>query len=1398
MIPAEPEEEHIPGQEEFDIEIFRLAIPVQDRSAEKVLDAVIYLYLQFRADGYPIQQIHTDRAREFTTKSFEQWCRSRSIYKTTTSGDSPQQNGRAERAVQAVKARIRTQLLDRGWGAEKWPLACWNVYSSERLRMKKKEGKVPPFGYPVLVRKRYWKLKELEPTHQKVSYIAQTPEAHGHLVLQEDGKLMITAYILGRTMEPPERKEAWIAVKTEAERQEDALEIRRRIRGKVAVRAMKLDDDIEEKIEDEENDVKERRSRVWELLEQEGVHCLYDDEEAAKLVHVHLKQMMKMQQEEQEEEVLNRVRERLHEWGREMERCGSSRTTSTVWREESVGESDSTGASEDEGGEDSGPSHTVEAGDHAEAWTSTKDQGGSVCGNFVEFRGEELFAAGADSAASRLTLKTAAEKEWDILTVDIRVAFLHAPLTTTMKDGSEDSKVVFSLKPPHLLVKLGYASAEEVWIAEKAMYGLRQSPRSWSLYRDETMQARCIPGLLRQAASEPNLWVVEAEGEILSGIVLVYVDDMLITGQADVVKKVLAAIQEKWQTSEPEMVTETTATKFLGMEISRMGGPVKASQEAFVTERLPTNKIGRKLGGGQRLACTLRAGRFGNRRRGECLWGGCARSTAHRWRAFVARYTNSCGSHLCNRKVVTMGSEGTKGSQADRWPDLVLPQEDEITRNPIHQGGWHWMGRRKNNLVCRRTVTPVSPRPGSIRWAQWSFVGTARQWLGDLENKLSQHSAQQKLSWWSLQRPWSWVTRSTHYFKICFVADIGTKPLLAKRLDDLKALLGMSLEVIHKKEKNVEVAENEVIMKVMKLLTVATLIEVTGAQGSDDEGPERQANEDTSMLFLMMTAYTLVVIVAVMVIQRFTAFWEEFHLSGYDRRTREIRRAERDVRDAEMRAADAHDRLKRLREEEDETRRSSRRSSRAGSSRRSLEPYERTREESSPGYWPTTSESERSYRSRQGDQPQRREESSSGHRPTPESEDQPLRGEESVSTRDYDRRSDSGAEEGRFNAFQGPEGLQVGSGGEESSRDMRTRGRYVEEAVRQQAEALLQHGGQEGDVQGGEPWQKIYYKKNGEKIKMKHQLDFRIQVMGVNYQCWKKLRKKQVKRIHWHQEPLHHNLLEVKDPRNRTLSLKKNQKEKIVKEKIVSIYMYVTIREYDEETVVAELYYKLRFREIPMDSLMIGSSSNLRTTRFGSHHKERDTTRALPVWPWRTRDVLLWVHGAQFAGEVFLPRDTWQRMCEPLVMKLTMIVYVLELEIRSWGDTLSANGALKYRRQLLDSPQCTGGQGMLDRRMAWAALQVKNRPVGKLPHNFPRGSAGFWDFMAVISMTNWCRGSHSDSRIDWKVKKGAACSFVPLTLSQSVFNNYWFMILLANACPISGRRIRHMKTLEKR
>ena len=79
-----------------------------------------------------------------------------------------------------------------------------------------------------------------------------------------------------------------------------------------------------------------------------------------------------------------------------------------------------------------------------------------------EAGGQDLYAGGADTVAVRYVLKRGAEEGWTGCVIDIKAAFLNAPLQ------AEDGDKVVVLKPPHLLVKLGYVKSDEYFLVEKA------------------------------------------------------------------------------------------------------------------------------------------------------------------------------------------------------------------------------------------------------------------------------------------------------------------------------------------------------------------------------------------------------------------------------------------------------------------------------------------------------------------------------------------------------------------------------------------------------------------------------------------------------------------------------------------------------------------------------------------------------------------------------------------------------------------------------------------------------------------------------------------------------------------------------------------------------------------
>ena len=102
-----------------------------------------------------------------------------------------------------------------------------------------------------------------------------------------------------------------------------------------------------------------------------------------------------------------------------------------------------------------------------------------VCGNYQDPGTDEVYAGGADGNQIRAQVRLASSKEWSIYGTDIRVAFLNAP--------RRDETKITAMEVPAVFRKLGLASSNDVWVIEKALYGLVGSPRDWCLYRDETL-----------------------------------------------------------------------------------------------------------------------------------------------------------------------------------------------------------------------------------------------------------------------------------------------------------------------------------------------------------------------------------------------------------------------------------------------------------------------------------------------------------------------------------------------------------------------------------------------------------------------------------------------------------------------------------------------------------------------------------------------------------------------------------------------------------------------------------------------------------------------------------------------------------------------------------------------
>lgn len=75
-----------------------MTIPVRSKKSKDVIRAVAQILARVRSLRIPVNRVRTDRGQEFCSKEFQEWIRVRDLWHTTTAGDEPSTNSRAEKS----------------------------------------------------------------------------------------------------------------------------------------------------------------------------------------------------------------------------------------------------------------------------------------------------------------------------------------------------------------------------------------------------------------------------------------------------------------------------------------------------------------------------------------------------------------------------------------------------------------------------------------------------------------------------------------------------------------------------------------------------------------------------------------------------------------------------------------------------------------------------------------------------------------------------------------------------------------------------------------------------------------------------------------------------------------------------------------------------------------------------------------------------------------------------------------------------------------------------------------------------------------------------------------------------------------------------------------------------
>ena len=216
------------------------------------------------------------------------------------------------------------------------------------------------------------------------------------------------------------------------------------------------------------------------------------------------------------------------------------------------------------------------------------------CGNHIPSaqvaeKKSDLYAGGIDALTVRVVLAyTAQQVGWEASVVDVKTAFLYAPVRGS-QEGNVEAPVIV-VKPPYLLVQLGLLKATDRWKVKKALYGLQTSPRDWQEHRDKELRtirlANPEKAKLHQGVTDESLWFIRSEGGYTMGLMIVYVDDIAVFGPKGLVEAVVTALRQKWRLSDPSWASPPQPVLFCGMELTKASYGWRVTQRRYLQELL--------------------------------------------------------------------------------------------------------------------------------------------------------------------------------------------------------------------------------------------------------------------------------------------------------------------------------------------------------------------------------------------------------------------------------------------------------------------------------------------------------------------------------------------------------------------------------------------------------------------------------------------------------------------------------------------------------------------------------------------------------------------------------------------------------------------------------------------
>ena len=173
---------------------------------------------------------------------------------------------------------------------------------------------------------------------------------------------------------------------------------------------------------------------------------------------------------------------------------------------------------------------------------------------------DQTYAPVAKLKSIRILVAFALHRNWNLYAIDIVTAYLNSHLQHS----------VYMLPPDGLHPNL---PANKVLLLRKGLYGLRQGAYEWH----ETLDGEMLQLGMKPLEADSCVYIDE-EGEL---VVLVYVDDMIVTGTEDKCRNFKQQLQAKFKANDLGQLTW-----YMGIEFLHHTNGIALSQRGYIQKAL--------------------------------------------------------------------------------------------------------------------------------------------------------------------------------------------------------------------------------------------------------------------------------------------------------------------------------------------------------------------------------------------------------------------------------------------------------------------------------------------------------------------------------------------------------------------------------------------------------------------------------------------------------------------------------------------------------------------------------------------------------------------------------------------------------------------------------------------